>query len=232
MCAIRYNSEMDSDGKYHQDFYTQHYSQIVNTGAVEKVSNLMHRFIERNHNEGRIFSKVLEVGVGSFEHISFVKHRFDSYIGVDLNKNSESLSEVDPRIEFLQMNAEDLGAFDDEKFDRVIATCLLAHLSNQEKALNEWRRVTKKGGSITIFMPCEPGLMLRIARQLSTAKKSQKMGINHMRQHYKQHRNYYLAMVELVNEVFENDEVKHLRFPFRFLSWNFNLFSKTEIKKI
>jgi ubiquinone/menaquinone biosynthesis C-methylase UbiE len=59
------------------------------------------------------------------------------------------------------MNAESLN-FPDAKFDRIIATCLVVHLKNIEKALLEWRRVLKPNGVITMYIALEPSIMLRL----------------------------------------------------------------------
>lgn len=216
---------------YHSDFYEENYHQIVYTGVVGRVHSKVHQAIEKNFDCQDDLDNVLEVGAGSFEHIKYVRHKYSRYFGVDLNAPSSMDWKLDERVQFLEMNAEDLVGIDDVTYDRVIATCLLAHLINPEIALNEWRRVAKVGGYLTIYIPCEPGLLLRIARQVSTARKSKKMGVNHLRQHYKQHRNYYLALMELIKEVFEQDELRVRRFPFRFFSWNFNLFVTVEVKK-
>jgi ubiquinone/menaquinone biosynthesis C-methylase UbiE len=44
------------------------------------------------------------------------------------------------------MNAEKLDLIADNAYDRLTATCLIAHLANPEQALVEWRRVVKSGG--------------------------------------------------------------------------------------
>jgi len=66
--------------------------------------------------------------------------------------------------------------FPDQCFDRVIATCLIAHLKDPEVALTEWRRVLRKGGELTMYVPCELGFSLRLFRKLFLAPKAKRLG--------------------------------------------------------
>jgi len=68
--------------------------------------------------------------------------------------------------------------FLDNSFGRVIATCLLLHLQEPELALLEWRRVTENNGLITILIPTEPGLLLRLSRALLTSPKARRLGFD------------------------------------------------------
>jgi phosphatidylethanolamine/phosphatidyl-N-methylethanolamine N-methyltransferase len=92
--------------------------------------------MEKPYNGGH-WSRVLEIGGGSGEHLDFIKHSYDSYILTDIRmpvlplKWSENL-----KISTKTANAEELP-FLNESFDRIIVTCLLHHAERPEKVMEE-----------------------------------------------------------------------------------------------
>ena len=66
---------------------------------------------------------------------------------------------------------------DDDIADRLIATCVLLHLEKPESALLEWRRVTRPGGVVTIYVPNEPGLLTRLGRGVTTKRAAVRAGL-------------------------------------------------------
>ena len=95
-----------------------------------------------------------------------------------------------------------------------------------------WRRVIKSGGHITIYVPCEPGLVLRFLRSLTTRRKAAKRGVNHDSVHHREHTSYFGRINTLVFEVFNQDLIKRKFFPLRIHSWNLNLWVTYQIKII
>lgn len=81
----------------------------------------------------------------------------------------------------------------------------------------------ENGGAISFYVPCEPGLLLRFLRNITTVRKAKKININHLSFHYREHVNYFVRLNLLINEVFEDDKLEKVYWPFPFLSWNFNL---------
>ena len=124
--------------------------------------------------------RILEVGGGQGEHLSFVVDDYESYLLTDLD--SGQLKNIDlskfPKVFTKKMNAEHLKSASDS-FDRVISTCLLSHLSNPAEALLEWRRVVRDGGKISIYLSTDPSLALRIFRKLFTARKAKQLGFDY-----------------------------------------------------
>ena len=62
----------------------------------------------------------------------------------------------DPGTHFIS-EATCLESVDTAKYDVLICSHVLEHLSNPLKALNEWRRVVKTGGILLIVVPCREG---------------------------------------------------------------------------
>lgn len=214
------------------DLYKDFHSQVVDTGIVGVVNKFLHqslekgpsRFIKKNETE------VLEVGAGKGQHFHFVRHPFSRYIQSDIRAQNLELQR-DKRVTNISLNAEDLSSFESASFDRIVATCLLVHLSNPETALKEWKRVIRDGGNISIYVPCEPGFLLRATRFLTTRRKARSLGYDHLSLHYREHVTYFVRLNMLINDVFRDAVVERKFFPFRIVpSWNINLWCVYQIR--
>lgn len=215
------------DGQY----FAGDYQEVMYTGIIGFYSRLTHKLLDRPFRKART-PVVLEVGAGAGQHAHFALTDFDTYYLTDISPEVIKERVVDdPRIIPQFADAEKLDEFQDDSVDRVVATCLLAHLTNPEQALHEWRRVTKPGGTISIYIPAEPGMLLRLLRHTAVAPKSRKLGNDHLAIVYRHHRNHYPAMRMVVRSVFVQDTIKRRRFPTRFLGWNFSLFEIYHITK-
>lgn len=213
------------------EYYDKYYEEVFNKGMISQFSNVMHKYIELPYRK-KSFETILEVGSGHGQHFKHVTCGYERYIELDL-RDLEGKEVVSGARYLLQGDAEDLQSFDDDSIHRLIATCLLVHLPNPEKALMEWRRVVRANGTLDIYVPCEPGILLRAFRFFTTVPKSKKLGINHKSMHYREHRNTYILCDILISETFTNDEIKTSRFPWPMPGWNFRLFDvyRITIKK-
>lgn len=217
---------MDSD-----HLYRNFHSSIVDTGLVGFVNSRLHRSLERDAFGVLKYQKrILELGAGKGQHLKYVNPNFDTYLQSDI-RIENILESTDSRVVNQQIDAEDLHAFEDHSFDRIIATCLIIHLNDPEHALSEWKRVTCPGGTVSIYVPCEPGLLLRIMRYLTTNLKARKLGYRHLSIHYREHISFFVRLNLLIKEVFDECEIQRRFFPFFWLpSWNMNLWCTYQIK--
>lgn len=202
----------------------------MGTGLISNYWALIHKQMEKPFLNKNL-SQILEIGAGNGEHLNYVAKNFDKYTATDLRINNlKSIATDSTNIVTSVQNAEDLS-FDSDSFDRVIVTCLLVHLDKPEKAISEMKRVVKKnGGYVTIYLPCEPGIFLRFIRKYSTHRKAKRLGIGDIKRlHYLEHRNYYLAIDDLIVNSFENSYIQSKFYPFPFLTWNFNLYKIYQI---
>jgi SAM-dependent methyltransferase len=211
------------------DFYSNYYTKIFGAGLIGKMSDFVHWILEKPYKHSEIFGTVLEVGAGYGQHSKFVKHRYDCYIETDIRESNYPHS--NNRIKRLISDAENLTEIESNSIDRLIATCILAHLTNPEKALQNWKRVVKKKGHLSIYVPVEPSILLRLFRSVATTRKAKKMGLNHKSIHYREHRNMWIYCDLLIRETFHGSNVKSRRFPVSFLPWNLRLFDIYEITK-
>lgn len=214
-------------------FYASVYGDLQYTGLLGRLQGIVHRLMERPY-DGLPADVILEVGAGNGQHVRHVRSRTSTYYETDLAVG-EGLDHAgerrvgDLRVVRCEADAEDLRDFDDDSVDRVVATCLLAHLPHTERALAEWRRVTRDGGHITIYVPAEPGLMLRLGRAVATAPKARRLGSDFHNVVNRDHKNSYLHMKAVVRHVYADDDVRWRRYPFAFASWNFNLFAIVDV---
>lgn len=214
-----------------ESYFRDGYDEVMYTGIIGKYSRLVHKLMERPY-KGKYTPKILEVGAGKGQHVVFVASKYDEYVEVDIDPELAVKNPYqDSRVTRYAQDAQDLSLFADDTFDRVIATCLLAHLEKPEQALREWRRVLKPGGGLTIYVPAEPGMLLRAGRSLVVAPKSRRFGQDHHGVVYRDHRNHYPAMRHIIRDVFKEDEIRKMRFPLPFLGWNFAIFDIFQIQK-
>lgn len=207
------------------DYYKDHYSKVLNSGLVGKVSDLTHVSLEKGFKHDAFYARVLELGAGEGQHLRFVKHGYDEYIQSDLRINNliDKSKYSDGKVVTQMVDASNLETFEDDSVDRIIATCLLAHLAEPLKSLQDWRRVTRKNGRISIYVPCEPGVLLRVTRALSTARKASRYVDEPLIRHYLEHRNHYLGMNAAIKTAFKSDRIETSTYPTKLLSWNFSL---------
>ena len=212
------------------EYYKKAYTDVLNNGLIGNVADLVHKQLEKN--TGDLHDRILEVGAGHGQHLEYVQSNFLEYYETDFRLSNLPFraTKDEKRVVQSYADATNLENFKDNDFDRVIATCLIVHLEKPEFALKEWRRVTKHGGLISIQVACEPGIVLRFLRRITTVRKARKIGLDHLKFHYREHINYYIPIEMLINEVFESDFVSRKFWPFRVQSWNLNLVTIFQIK--
>jgi ubiquinone/menaquinone biosynthesis C-methylase UbiE len=215
------------------NFYDHYYTAIFGTGTIGRMAEFAHKYMEKPFT-GQSFNKILEVGSGSGQHRKHVVHDYKEYFEGDIRNPKSSAAIFDEKnnkkIARIHLDAQNLMQFNDQEFDRIIATCLVVHLMDPEIALKEWRRVTKSEGVITIYVPTEPSIFLRVFRFFTTKQKANRLGFNHSQIHYLEHRNMWLFINLLIEDIFKNDKITKKRFPIKFMSWNFSLFDVYHIK--
>jgi ubiquinone/menaquinone biosynthesis C-methylase UbiE len=211
------------------DFYANHYDEVFWSGFPGIGMRKTHRDIESKFKKEDIFSTVCEVGSGQGRHLPFVRHAFEKYIMVDIRPIN--LKTSDNRIETLQADATSLP-LNENSVDRLLGMCLLPHLSDPGAALEEWRRVVKNQGQISIFLSCDPGLLIRINRKLIMNRIMKKRGFNeYILLNALEHRNHFASLAQMVFETFKNDTLSIKRYPINFIqSWNFNAYWIIQIK--
>jgi phosphatidylethanolamine/phosphatidyl-N-methylethanolamine N-methyltransferase len=194
-----------------------------------------HRALERNISnlsQGHI----LEIGGGKGEHLKFVKHDFLSYTLLDVESDgAKSLvpTELLNKVAFYKRDARNINK-KDSTYDRIICTCVLHHIPNVEIALQELRRVAKDQAQISIYLPCDPGMLYRWIRHWTSHRKQVAILDTSMKEvkylWSQEHPNHYLGILSAIKMIFKDDVIKIRKYPIPWLGWNTNLFSTISIK--
>lgn len=213
------------------DFYENHYSNLMDTGIISRVWQSIHRKMEKPFSH-LSEDKVLEIGAGNGEHLKAVSNHVKWYYATDIRVDILIDSLLDKKNVIIEMQDVTKLSYEDNFFDRVVVTCVLVHLDDPIQALNEIRRVVKPGGYVSMYLPCEPGFLLRSVRRFSTHAKARRLGIQDINfLHFLEHKNYFIAIDFFVRHVFSDSGIRSRYYPFPFLSWNLNLYKLYTIRK-
>lgn len=98
-------------------------------------------------------SHILEIGCSGGPLIKFLQRQgFENVKGIDINKRAIEICKQKGinNVEVADGLETGLG---DQQFDIVIASDVLEHIQDENKALFEWYRILKQGGQLIIFVP-------------------------------------------------------------------------------
>lgn len=201
---------LDYRARFADVYDESNYASPLQSGVMRA----SHRLTEKRFQKKDNFSRVLEIGAGTGEHLGFVKHGFNQYVLSDMDPKTLNVAKrklVDKfgdKLIFETQSGEGL-TYADNSFDRLIATHVLEHIYQPHLALKEWRRVVKDGGVISILIPTDPGIAWRLGRHFGPRKNAIAQGIAY---------DYVMAR-EHVNSC--NNLIALLRhyFPIRNESW-------------
>ena len=175
------------------------------------VMRASHRLVERKFQKRDFFSKVLEIGAGTGEHLAFVRHGFDQYVLTDLDSRTPDVakSKLDGRhrakLAFEVQSATGLN-FLDNSFDRIIATHVLEHIYQPHLVLKEWKRVLKDGGMLSILIPTDPGVAWRFGRHFGPRRNAIARGIAYDYVMAREHVNSCNNLIALLKHYFPNHD--------------------------
>jgi len=244
------NDSMSTSSKY----YEKKFESLTSKGLFGMVHNNMHRSLESRNKTEQHIDKVLELGSGNLRHLKYVRQTFNEYHNVDIRMNLmtqySDKHKIDltwsldhkhasflkcqengdnSRIYFHEMSAHDLAYFPDSYFDRIVATCLIQHVTEVEKACTEWRRVVRPGGTLSLYIHSEPGMVLCSFRMMFLHKVQDDYGTKHIKFVETEHRYSFLFCKNLLKNVFSKDNIEFTSYPLRYLSWNFSFWKIARI---
>lgn len=212
----------DPDEKQWREYIAQNYrSANYGRGLPGWIMRKGHRELECSFPRETRFEKVLEVGAGEGIHVPFVRHGFTEYILTDRDPGAlkRIKGPVFPGVLFQTTDACKLS-FPDRSFDRVIATHVLEHLPEPHLVLQEWRRVLKPGGVLSLLLPCDPGLAWRIARSFGPRARAGANGIDYDYWMAREHINPIYNLLSFIRYYFEVRTEKFLPFGLPFADIN------------
>ncbi len=117
--------------------------------------------------------KILDVGTGTGFIALLLAELGHEVTGIDISTGmlevaKRKAAEMGVEVEFRIGDAEDLP-FDDETFDAVVSRHLLWTLTDPRKAVEEWKRVVKRGGKVVAFdgVWMDPSLASKVKRGIA-----------------------------------------------------------------
>jgi phosphatidylethanolamine/phosphatidyl-N-methylethanolamine N-methyltransferase len=225
---------MKEIGNY-EGLYVENYEKHNKQTLAGKLLQRSHGLLEETLPKDFVGQRILEVGAGSGHHFSHLRKPVAEYFLTDGSDAMLQVAENRYKDEIaagkIVISKQDATAlsYPDQSFDRLIATHVLEHIPNPVAALREWDRVVKKGGVISIVLPCDPGLLWRFGRCLGPRRNAQKMGIPYDYLQAAEHVNSIFNLVVFIRYHFES--VRELWYPARIPVPDVNLFYVCHIKK-
>ena len=217
------------------NFYTEVYDKYLNDDCLIRIANkTLEKRIE--HNSNKQDNYVLEIGGGGGEHIKYVSNfPQKNYIILDPRETSKliirKLKKLSSKIKFVSGVAEEIP-FPNCYFDRVISSCVLAHLDDPLASLLECRRVTKENGTLSFLVTADPGFLNQLVKKIYSYPKLNKLSEYPASLIYAlDHKNGIINILAIIRYVFRHDDIKMNYHPFFIPSINFNLAVIVNIKK-
>jgi len=128
-----------------------------------------------NHNypvKGSVSTgRVLELGAGLGEHISYEKLEGLEYYAVEFRPEMAArMKERFPLVNVIVADCQKQLDFPDKFFGRIIAVHVLEHLPDLPSAVIEAHRLLDPKGEFRVVIPCEGGLAYSLARRVSAQR--------------------------------------------------------------
>ena len=210
--------------KFYRLWLAEYQSQNYERGLAAGVLRNSHAIIERQFGGHDRFDRVLEVGAGAGIHLDFVRHAFSSYLLTDdepaMVEQARARHRGRAGIEYRVMNARriDLAS---GSVDRLIATHVLEHINDPHVVLEEWSRVLRKGGVMSLILPCDPGWAWRLGRRFGPRAKWEKLGVPYDYWMAREHVNSIFNLRMLIRYYF--DDISEFWYPLRIPTPDLNL---------
>jgi len=209
--------------KFSEVYDESNYSSLLQSSVMRA----SHKLVEKAYDDQTHFGRVLEVGAGTDEHYSFVRHTFDKYILTDLDPETLSVAKNKltgtfvEKVEFEAQTGNRL-TYADDTFDRLVATHVLEHIYKPHLTLKEWCRVLKHGGVLSILIPTDPGVAWRLGRKLGPRKNAIAQGIAYDYVMAREHVNSCNNLIAILRHYFPQS--KEAWWPLPIPSIDLNLF--------
>ena len=213
-------------------------------------TSYFHKKLEKEFSGYSSISTVIEFGCGDFQHLPYIGHDYERYVGVDVlhPKTALDLEQIESlhensmnKLEFLKCDLNDeqelvrkLGKRL-QSFDRLLMTCLLHHLPNCWEFMDFLKCNMGQNAHIDIFLPHDPGVFHSAYQTLvsrPTCVASGGDGINFALVHAIEHQNAYKSIVVQLNHIFRDFRIRRRQYPFGcFVPETLNAFSIFHISR-
>lgn len=155
-----------------RDDYMAYFYSEVYTARFGLIQRFNHTFAARSFQPGL---RTLDLGAGLGEHLDFEDGRRGDYVALELRP--EMAAEIEQRYPYVTTISGDVARgleFETGHFDRVLAIHVLEHLPELPTVLEELRRLLKRGGVLSVVLPCEGGALYTLGRRFTTQRAFEK----------------------------------------------------------
>lgn len=220
-------------------FYNKYFDLFYNSGFQGLGSKYFHKSIEANW-ENMYPKRVLEIGAMGGHHFKYMKLSNPSsvvYIASDIRRTDIDSETIELRNGSVKVKwvRDDIcnSNFSNMKFDRIVSTCVFAHVENPVDAVYELRRILNLGGEIAIGLPTDPGFLNRLIKQCYSYPRITRRGFPKVKLYNAiSHKNSIFSLRYIFDEVFQNDYTTWNFYPFGIPSFDLNLFAVFRAKRI
>ena len=154
-----------------EDRYKANDYDILYSGASGVLMKASHRWMERGIKSEQN-ARVLEVGGGGMPHYYWMNSaRTETYtvsdkIALHLTKMELFRKEIPSRIHFLLHDFDRDPSLEtvEGNYTRVIASHVLEHIPDPERAILKWASLLATDGVLSIAIPCDPGWLWRLGQ--------------------------------------------------------------------
>ena len=235
ICPMKKNLNRVSRENIINEYYSDIYNKYLTDDCFIRIANKkLEKKLERNSNKSDNY--VLEIGGSGGEHVKYVSNFPEkNYVILDPRETPKPamrrIKKLSSKIKFISGVAEEIP-FPDLFFDRVISSCVLAHLDDPLASLLECRRVTKENGTLSFLVTTDPGLLNQLIKKIYSYPKLNKLSSYPASLLYAlDHQNGVINLLAIIKYVFRHDDIKMNYHPFFFPSINLNLAVIVHIKK-
>lgn len=229
---------MGSDNYSHNlsETYQKRYSAYLYSGLHGLLMRQSHRLLSKNaclvDN-----ANVLEVGGGLSPHFLHVNLQgVKNYVIEDMFSD-ETLRQIEvyndryPFSIMLSHIDSDASRNPNIRYSRVVSSHCWEHIPDPEKVLLDWAGRLEPAGLLSILIPCDPGILWKLASYVSKWKYRRLYGVSYKEFDLmmdREHINGCQRLVRFFKYHFPHGTVK--KFPFPFLPMELNLFIKLEVR--
>jgi len=218
----------DKAWEAYRDKFSESYDASNYASPLQSfIMRASHKLAEKEFSKTMHFSRVIEIGAGTGEHLPFVRHTFDEYLLNDLDPGTLELAKRKHagknagKVEYEVQAGSELH-YPDNTFDRLVAVHVLEHIYQPHLALKEWRRVVRHGGILTVLIPTDPGMAWRLGRTLGPRKNAVARGIDYDYVMAREHVNPCNNLIAFLRHYFP--DAKEAWWPWPIPSIDLNLF--------